>query len=476
MTVSIGNGVSTGNIVTAETNSLTGRCEKITIGSRDALADLGMDQVKSRFAGAVACDWSAELGALTLASANANEAIALDTAVLCNGKPTVKCTFSDGVSTTYIGRYTPTNPISFANFTSIEIPIRISCNESSTNVANGANPFGIWLKAASGKQARLRFDSSGTYPGGWQLLKFTRSETGTVVFFNGASDWQWLDTETITAIDFVNAGPATGALTAPVWVGPIVVNARSRGVVSIRMDGEYESQYTMIKPLLDAAGLKASLAIVHQNIGTGSKMTAAQITEMVNAGSEAIHHTYSSSKVNGYGNATDWPTAVSITNDINLGWANMRANGWLSGIGKMVEGYTGGYFNSSATLARQRLHLAAFQAAGVDVLFTINSGSKTNNSTGRKYQEFTPGFVRSSLSITSATTPAQVITAIDQAEANGEWLILTMHEAVLDSATPAGNQMKVSDFATWISYLGTRCAVFGVQNMLLSRAFDSIYK
>lgn len=106
---------------------------------------------------------------------------------------------------------------------------------------------------------------------------------------------------------------------------------------------------------------------------------------------------------------------------------------------------------------------------------TISAGSKTNNVTGRKYEN-APYNVRSSLTIGSTTTPAQVIAAIDQAEANGEWLVITMHEAVADSATPAGNQMKVGDFSTWISHLGARIAAGGVQNIPLARAFDALYK
>jgi len=455
-----------GNVLTTTTN-LTGGLE--------LSESINIDPIKDRTVGGVAADWSADFGALIVASANANEACALDSSVLIGGKPAVKCTFSDTAgATTYIGRYTPTNPISFKNFVSLEIPFRVTCNESATNVATFANQFGIWLKAASGKQARLRVDSSGLQPGGWMVLRWTRSETSTVVSFSGgASDWSFLDTETITAIDFVYAA-TVAANTAPVWIGPLVVNAQSRGIVTLRMDRQYDSQYSIIKPLLDQYGIKTSLAVVHQSIGTGNSMTTAQITEMCRDGHEVIHHTYSSTKTNGYANATDWTSAAAISDDINAGWANMRTNGWLSGIGKIVEAYTGNYFASATTKARQLLLKTAFNAAGVEVMATISTGSKTNNST--RVYGITPGFVRSSLMITSTTTPTQVIAAITQAEQNGEWLIITIHEAVADSATPAGNQMRASDFATWLLYLGGRKAANGVEVLPLGNAYNAIYK
>jgi len=44
-------------VASASVDPNTRKSEKITTGSRDELADLGMDQVRSRSAGGVACDW-----------------------------------------------------------------------------------------------------------------------------------------------------------------------------------------------------------------------------------------------------------------------------------------------------------------------------------------------------------------------------------------------------------------------------------
>lgn len=193
-------------------------------------------QVITKHAGGKAVDWSASLGALTLASSNTGEAIALDPAVLCCGQPSVKCTLSTSASQTYIGRYTPTNAISFKDFRSLSIPYRITGNES----AAGGFGFEIWLKAASGKQARIKCVVGSVQPGDWAIATWTRGDTTStnVSFTGGASGWSFMDTETITAVDIVTSS-ATGSNGYPVWIGPILVNRGGpKGVLSLRMDGE----------------------------------------------------------------------------------------------------------------------------------------------------------------------------------------------------------------------------------------------
>lgn len=461
--------------VTAEVNPVSEQVERLAAGSSWLPAD-GTTYAK-RNAGGVVCDWSANYGALALTSANAGgEAIAIDPTVKFNGMDSVKLSFtSTAGATTYTATYTPTNPISLLNFKSLLLPIKVS----STNLVANTSPIQVWLGLNASKSVRLRLDCTGVTPDGYSIFSWTRdNSTISVSFASGATGWADLDASPVILITVVVTCSAAANGT-PVWLGPLVANQTAKGIVSCRMDGEYDNQYTLLKPLFDAAGIKCSLALIHQAVDTAGRMTTAQLTDMLTDGHEAIHHTYSNTKINGYANATDWPTAVSITDDINAGWANIRAKGWSqTGIGKCVEAYSGNYSSATTAVARQRLIKSALNAAGVETLLTV---STTNNGAmqmpaGREFQEFAPAHVRCALSITSTTTPAQVIAAIDHAEQYGEWLVLLMHNAVPDSQTPTGNAMKVSDYAAWIDYLAGRVAAGAIYSETVSRAFDRLYK
>lgn len=423
-----------------------------------------------RIDGGPFCDWGPEFGALTLVSANAAEAVAIDSTVTIGGQSAVKCTFSTAASATYIARWTPTNTISLKNFTNIRIPFKITgCDLTcSTGLA-------VWLKCASGKNIRLTIPHTATVPGEWNFATWNKAEiSGTVSFAGGATGWDLFDSEQVNAIDII-ASTVTASNGYPIWLGPIAVNTRAKkGMLSLRMDGEYDSQYTLIAPLLAAAKMTASLALTHADIGTGGRMSAAQISEMYAAGHEVILHTFDSSKVNGYANATDWPSGYLITQDINAAWAAQRAAGWTRGIGKMVEGFSGNYFGASTAAARQKLLKSAFRAAAVEAMAMITTGYNMNSS-GYPLGIRTP-IIRCNKSITSSTTAGDVIAVIDAAIAAGEWACLVAHKAVADSATPSGNEMRISDFATWIAYAASKVASGNLIVAGLSEIYDLIHK
>lgn len=407
--------------------------------------------------GAVVVDWSAQYGALAMVSTDAGDDVAVDTAVLSAGKPTIKCTFSNAASGTYIARYTPTNPISLKGVKSIQVPIKITCNEAASNIAQEpGNALQIWLKTGSGKTFRLLCTASKVPVGEWSTFSFNR-DLATYLTYSGGSTWDTFDTETITAIDIVQSSIAA-SVNYPVWIGPIGANAKTTGRVSIRMDGEYISQYSLIKPLMDRYGLKSSLALTESLIGSSASfMTAAQIGEMYAQGHECIHHTYNNLKTGGYVNASDWATAAVITDDINAGWGYMASQGWTRGIGIAVEGYNPCYI-STTSKARQEMVFAGMKAAGVKAMSSSVNQDKFLHSLRSPKEK--PFYIPGAIQITNTNTAAEVMAIIDRAEALGEWAVITLHRAV--TSAPGSLEMTTAEMETWMAYAAARQSAGGL--------------
>ena len=463
------------------TNSMWGQPPRLTTdasgntvlsgaASRNIL--LGNDVQRRR--GGIAVDWSAGLGTLSKPTGGVDSAIALDTGVTYRGNPTVKCTFSTVSADTFVGRYTLTNPVSFKSFKNITIPIKITASDAVGTVATAANPFGVWLKTASGKQIRFRLVADGVGPDNWALMSWVRGETNSVLSFAGGATWDTLDSETITEIDLVHSA-ATGIVSNayPIWIGPVLIDSLSTSVVSIRMDGQYSSQYSLAWPVLQANGLTASLMAIHSNLDTAGYMTTAQVDAMYDGGCEVGMHTFDGTKTNGYANETDWPSAAVITDDIVAGYAAQLAQGWYRGVGTLAEAFNGAYFSGATTLARQRLLKQALSSAGVDCLCRLETSYKMKNTLGQSAVR--PLLLRSNVSLGSTTVAADVVAQINQVKDTGEWLIITAHEVVADSATPTGNQIKVSDFTTICEAIAANVEAGGQYCLPIGEAYARTY-
>lgn len=456
------------SLVTSQTNPLTGR---LRFSSHETPVQ--------KTPGAIVADWTNN-GALTLnAGSPAGSSAALDTAVLIDGVPALKCVC--GNSGTYIADFTLTNPVSMSKFKSIQIPVIITCSESASGFGTSAAPFQIWLTAASGKSFRIKCEFAGIPPGKQHVFSVSRvltngsfvPATGLVLFSSGATGWADLDgAETITKVSVV---VATGASSVgyPVWVGSIRTDARTVGRVSIRMDGEYSSQYSLVKPLLDKYGFKASLALTTADVGGAGRMTLAQIAEMVGNGHEPIHHTYDSTKTNGYVNATDWPSSAVIAADLKNQWDYFRTQGWDRGIGKCVAGFAESFI-STVNQARQKLVLAGLLAGGAECWTESTNLYAQQMSLGNG--KVAPFMLRGAIQITSTNVAADLTNIIDQVEASGEWAIITIHRAVADDATPGSLEMKAGLIDTWMAYAAARQAAGGILVQPLGEVFDECFK
>lgn len=415
--------------------------------------------------GTLICNWAA--GALSMVSANAGEGVALDSAASIDGYVAIKCSFSNAASATYIAKFIPNEPFWIGNFKTLQIPLMFSSNNAAAAIGQSANKFQIWLQTASAKQLRLQLDIDLHRPNAWFCASINKDASSSVIAFGGgATSLADFNGETITEIRVVQVTNANSPTTT-VWIGPLRQGVRGRGRISIVMDGQYISQYLYLRPLLNQYGLRASLALVTENIGFNANyMTEAHIDQMYREGHECIHHTYSRTKSNGYGNATDWPTATDIANDIQAQFAKFQAKGWTRGIGCGVWGYAYGYAAANSD-ARQALVTEGLIKGGIKSM-RKSVPRDTLLTTGNWPSAVDPLVIDGGIQITNTNTPADVQAVIDRAEAYGEWGIITVHRSVLDSLTPASLEMKNADMDTWMSYLAGRIRLGGLDNVTFS--------
>lgn len=448
--------------------------KRIFLGSNE-LRKVG---AKKNF-GTSLCDWQSATGSLALTSAGAGSSAALDSSVTLFGKPTLKCTFSSAASDTYIATFTPTNPVRLRDIKTIQVPVLFTSNSQHASSPNGGigaggSPFQIWIGTSNSKSIRLQGYFTNLQPGAWTTLSFGRQSPSIIT--NTISE---LDTAgvTVTSIKIVQATNNSAAINYPVWVGEIRADTSvDRGRVSIVMDGEYSSQYSILFPLMQKYGLLSSLAITTADIGGSGRMTAAQIDEMYKAGHEVINHTYDSTKTNGYVDSTQWVAASDITEDIRAQWAYMKSQGWTRGIGYGVWGYNYG-FNGTVLQSRQQLVASALKAAGVQAMrksVPYNSGTLGSELVPLCNVPVDPLVVCGAAQITNTTTPAEINNIIDQAEATGQWAIITVHRAVMSA--PSSLEMLASDFDSWMSYLSSRVSSGGVAVSPFGETYDEIFK
>ena len=406
--------------------------------------------------GSLLCDWVSN-GTLTLQSANGGgEAVSVDSSVLCNGLPSLKCTLSSG---TFTARFALSVPVSMIKMRTLQIPIRFDTN---VDFVDGSNPIQVWLYDSTfAKTWRAQCQISTLKSGEWNVISLRAgAATEGWALGGGTTNTSELDAETIARIHVVIAVPATAA-GKNIWLGPVRWNQRRKGMVSIVMDGEYDSQGKYILPILNGYGLRSSLALVHQNVGLAGFLTYSQLDDAYNNyGHEIIHHTYSNVKTNGYANATDWPTQSDIQSDIQAGQDNLRNRGYTRGLGYAVHGY--GYpFDRTVSQARQDVVSAAYAAAGINGI--RKSVPVYNRLQNTAVSSMIPRqLIQGAAQITNTTTATDITELIDRAEANGEWAIITVHKAVLDGATPASLEMKIGDFEAWIAYLAAKVRAGGV--------------
>jgi len=421
--------------VTSKTDPLTGR-------NRFSITDVGEAQVA---VAAPLVSWAASEGTLALISVNgAPEAVGRgDYSDAIKAAP-LKCTFK--ASTSYNAEFNLTTGVSFAQLRTMQIPFKFSSN---VGFVDGVNPIQIWIYSADfTKSAKARIELGNFRANKWNMISFAAgAATEGWSFSGGWTATTDLDAEIVTRLRIFVTVPAT-ADGVTVEIGPLMKNARRKGMVSIVNDGEYASQRDYILPILDGYGLRSSLALVGGNIGLSTTyMNEAQIIAAYNRGHELIHHTFDNSKVNGYANATDWPTQSSIYNDIVASQAWRSSRGLSRGLNYAVHGYTCPFAQTVAQ-ARQDLVSAAYEAAGIKAIRLM---SPVYNRTQPICGAFDPLLVQGALGVTNTTTVTDFQNVVNWAISRGEWAVITLHRSVITA--PAALQVLNADLDTAMAYL-----------------------
>lgn len=417
--------------------------------------------------GRLVCDWSSDLGSLLITAGTGTAA--LDSTVTIGGKPALKYT-PGAASETGVARYTLTNPCRIQDIRSIQIPVRHTAQYGTTVSGTGISTANIqiWVITSAARQYRLYLRDAGIVAGGMTVYTWSPRETTDTFVLSGGAVWMQADgstlasveLETVTQIQVVHFSSVQSA-GYPVWIGPVYVNRRAaRGVVSLRFDKCTDSQYSIAWPIMRQYGVKATLALLTGAIGTPGYLTSAQIDEMVAAGCDVALHTHTTTKTNGYANATDWPSADLIAQDMTAGSKIIRQAGWRVADGLLIEGFTGGY--TTGDIARQRLIRGASNNAGFPLLSTMQGVSASycqQNYIGPKFDEVSQRRVQCQRTLSASTSVSDVTAGIAQAVADGTWMCILAHDFVADSATPTGNQIRAGAFAAICSAIASSGAM-----------------
>lgn len=412
-------------------------------------------------------DWATS-GTLSLASANgAPEAVTLDTSVTYRGQATQRLTLKAG--TTYQSNLALSSSITMAKIRTLQVPIRFSSN---AGFGAGVNHVQLWFYDSTlGKQIRTIIDTATLTPGEWHVVSLAAGgATEGWAFGGGWTNSSDIDAETVPRVRVVIVAPA-GSDGVNIWLGPITMNARSRGIVSIVADGQYSSQHSYIRPMVDGLGMRMSLAIQSGAVGDSGRMTAAQLGAAYSAGHEIIVHSADKTKGGDYANGTKWADAAAIQADIVACRGYIEAAGWVRGARYAVHGGTLPW-NSTVSDARQAEVLAAYRAAGIRAIRKSSGVYKRLQSIALPSD---PYLVQGAIQVTSTDVAQDIQDVCDRAEQRGEWGVITLHRSVLDSATPGALEMRNGLLNTALEYIAGRARLGAVDVLPFGEAAARVY-
>lgn len=388
-------------------------------------------------------------GSLSLVSANAGEAVALDSTVLFEGQPTLKCTLGTVASGLFQAEMTFTTPVVQSYFNTIDIPI--FCTKDYGQQIGNFQVIQIWLYTDTGKTLRPQPSITSLSPNGFISIGYARDCT-----YSGVDTPATTDGEKITKVRVIATSNGLGG---SFWLGNITMNKRfKKGSVLIYADGEYESQRDYLLPLLDKYGLKASLALTWKDIGQSGRMSYSDLEAAYQNGHTLINHTYGNIAT-GWDNNTDWPDSASIANSLKSAWADMRSRGWLRGVGHQVVGYTSGWDAGDPAATKQKV----FDGVTGGEVKSLRQGSRllASSGAGALFDPQPVGglpfvMMYGGIQVTNTDTATNIQAVIDAAEQRGNVGVILFHRIVANTATPTSLEMKVSEAEAAIKYLAAK--------------------
>jgi len=237
----------------------------------------------------------------------------------------------------------------------------------------------------------------------------------------------------------------------PVWCGGVVYNAKDRPKLVLGFDGSYTSQYSVVLPKLQAAGIGATLYTDTLYLGSNDAiyLTEGQLDTMYAAGLEVAWHGYT--KYGGLDDTAVYTNQADIESQMNGFWEWCRRRGYVRGIGHICYPISNPNKNASLTIRDY-----VIQAM-------LNTGVKTarlgfDASSNKQLQHTALGVPEPyGLAIRALVTTTTLATAkswIDDAIARGETLFIYGHQ--FKDSPPAGNYWVSQDFRDLIDYAVTK--------------------
>jgi peptidoglycan/xylan/chitin deacetylase (PgdA/CDA1 family) len=208
------------------------------------------------------------------------------------------------------------------------------------------------------------------------------------------------------------------------------------GVCVFIFDDGYLTQFTVARPYLDKYGFPATALPIVDIIGTNANyMTVAQLKELQDMHSwEVGAHAYTQGAHNAAGAFTSL-SASALDDELRLNKMWLRENGFR---GYDLHAYPQGLYND-----------AVISAVG-----SYYGVSRSQHSYRRDTLPPTEPLRLRTFNLGSTQTLASAKAAVDEAAANKELLIYTLHDLVSPAST--GNQWTPSDFQALVDYVASK--------------------
>lgn len=453
-------------LVAGEVNTATGRIKELAAGGRDVLRDRGVDQL-SDVGGVVMVDWAN----VTIGSPTAGWTVEKDTSKTFAGKTSLKITATAGAADTMTCALTIP-----ATFFGGAKRLCFSIDPGDSYITgDSVNVIQLWLGYSASTTHRVIMSvASSCAVGEWfdsgALFDQDASGTGHLA---GTAQWAKVAAEEVTTITLVMTKRAGQAISVPAYVGPIYTDPVRSGkaTLTLFMDGNYSGQYKYARQILQAYGLRASLAVVFPWLvgPQAGTMSEAELLKMESLGHELICHTGTAGNF-GWDNTTKYPDGQEyalVKADLEAAWAWMDARALTRGKGYAVVGFTNGLANTQTYARRQNIS-NAIRDAGVSACRQLGGYAGSFYGNGRERQTVLPTIKAAA----AADATATITGIVDQIIARGGWSGLTFHDIVLSGAT--GNNYNVADFETVIDYIASKVAAGSLRVLPFGEAMKAM--
>lgn len=425
------------NYVSFETSP--GGVVRLAAGEHDPLAGNGLD-VAPPGCGTVLIDWD---GA-TIGAATSGWTVTNDPSRTYAGKTALRIVATAEAATTLVCPIT-VPPTFFGG--AKRITYAVDPGDPAVTGGTGRE-IQLWLNYSESKTHRIKMAVNGSYAlGEWfdsgALYYGEINDTNPGNHIGGTAEWGKVSTEDVQTITLVMSKPTGVAIDIPVYVGPIVSDPirDPRPIISLFMDGQYSGQWKYARPLFQALGLRASMAIVLpwvQNNQPGT-IPLADLVKMYEGGHEFIYHTGAGATV-GWDDVIKYPDGheyALIRADIEGFWGWLRELGATRGLGYGVVPYTNG-LDSAQPYSRRMNISRALRDAGMLGVRQLSSFQGSFYGCGGERQTL----ITKSVIMSSGTTASSITDLVEKIKSHGGWSGISMHDIVMSGAS--GNDINFS--------------------------------